>query len=49
MKERCLLPYLEKCKLCLQNLEHILYAAVMLPRFYQIISWEKEKKKSYTS
>ena len=45
MKERCWLPYLEKCKLCLQDLEYVLYAADMLPRFYQIISREKEKFK----
>ena len=38
LKERCWLPYLEKCKLCLQYLEYVLYAADMLPRFYQIIS-----------
>ena len=34
----CWLTYLEKCKLCLQDLEYVLYAAVMLPRFYQITS-----------
>ena len=33
LKERCRLPYLEKCKLCLQDLEYVLYAAVMLLRF----------------
>ena len=33
LKERCWFPYLEKCKLCLQDLEHVLHAAVMLPRF----------------
>ena len=33
LKVRCWLPYLEKCKLCLQDLEHVLYAVVMLPRF----------------
>ena len=33
LEVRCWLPYLEMCKLCLQDLEHVLYAAVMLPRF----------------
>ena len=47
LKERCWFPYLEKCKLWLQDLEHVLYAVVMLPRFYQIISSEKEKKNLY--
>ena len=36
----CWLPYCEKCKLCLQDLEHVLYAAVMLPKFYKITSLE---------
>ena len=48
MKECCWLPYLEMCKLCIQDLGHVLYAAVMLPRFYKILSGEKEKKKIYT-
>ena len=38
LKVRCWFPYLEKCKLCLQDLEHVLYVVDMLPRFYQIIS-----------
>ena len=45
MKECCWLPYLEMCKLCIQDLGLILYVAVMLPRFYKILSGEKEKKK----
>ena len=40
----CWLPYFEKCKLCLQDLEHVLYAAVMLPKFYKITSLEKKRK-----
>ena len=47
MKECCWLPYLEMCKLCIQDLGHVLYAAVMQPRFYKILSGEKEKK-NYT-
>ena len=43
----CWLPYFEKCKLCLQDLEHVLYAAVMLSRFYKITSLER--KNFYTS
>ena len=42
MKECCWLPYLELCKLCIQDLGHVLYAAVMLPKFYKIISLEKK-------
>ena len=34
----CWLPYFEMCKLCLQDLEHVLYTAIMLPRFYKITS-----------
>ena len=34
----CWLPYFEKCKLCLQDLEHVLYAAVMLSKFNKITS-----------
>ena len=45
MKECCWLPYLEMCKLCIQDLGHVLYVVVMLPRFYKILSGEKEKKK----
>ena len=33
LKEHCWFPYLEKCKLSLQDLEHVLHAAVMLLRF----------------
>ena len=44
MKECCWLQYLEMCKLCIQDLGHVLYAAVMLPRFYKILSGEKETK-----
>ena len=43
LKERCWLPYLGKCKLCVQDLEYVLYVANMLPRFYKIIIWKKEK------
>ena len=43
LKEYCWLPYLEKCKLCLHDLEYVLYKADMLPRFYKILSGEKEK------
>ena len=43
MKEHCWLSYLEKCKLHLQDLEYVLYAADMLPKFYQVISWKREK------
>ena len=39
MKECCWLPYLEMCKLCI----HVLYAAIMLPKFYKITSLEKKK------
>ena len=37
----CWLPYFEKFKLCLQDLEHVLYAVVMQPKFYKITSLEK--------
>ena len=40
----CRLPYFEKCKLCLQDLEHALYAVVMLSKFYKITSLEKKQK-----
>ena len=43
MKECCWLPYLEMCKLCIHDLGYVLYAAVMLPKFYKIISFEKKK------
>ena len=43
----CWLPYFEKCKLCLQDLEYVLYAAVMLPKFYKITSLEKKRKNLY--
>ena len=42
MKECCWLPYLEMCKLCIQDLGHVLYAAVMLLKFYKITSLEKK-------
>ena len=43
LKEHCWLPYLEKCKLCLQELEYVLYATVMLPRFKANHKLEKGK------
>ena len=43
----CWLPYFEKCKLYIQVLGYVLYAAVMLPKFYKITSLEK--KIFYTS
>ena len=43
MKECCWLPYLEMCKLCIQDLGHVLYVAVMLPKSYKITSLEKKK------
>ena len=42
----CWLPYFEKCKLYIQVLVYVLYAAVMLPKFYKITS--VEKKNFYT-
>ena len=33
----------KQCKLCIQDLEFVIYAADMLPRFYKILSGEKEK------
>ena len=39
----CLLPYFEKCKLYIQVLGYVLYAAVMLSKFYKITSLEKKK------
>ena len=39
----CWLPYFEKCKLYIQVLGYVLYAAVMLPKFYKITSVEKKK------
>ena len=38
----CWLPYFEKCKLYIQVLGFVLYAAVMLPKFYKIISLERK-------
>ena len=38
----CWLPYFEKCKVCLQDLEHVLYADVMMPRFYKITSLDRK-------
>ena len=43
----CWLPYFEKCKLYIQVLGFVLYAAVMLPKFYKITSLER--KIFYTS
>ena len=42
MKECCWLPYLEMCKLCIQDLGHVLYAVVMLAKFYKITSLENK-------
>ena len=39
----CWLPYFEKCKLYIQVLGYVLYAAVLLPKFYKITSLEKRK------
>ena len=39
----CWLPYFEKCKLYIQVLGFVLYAAVMLPKFYKITSLERKK------
>ena len=38
----CWLPYFKKCKLYIQVLGYVLYAAVMLPKFYKITSLEKK-------
>ena len=38
----CWLPYFEKCKLYIHVLGYVLYAAVMLPKFYKITSLEKK-------
>ena len=38
----CWLPYFENCKLYIQVLGYVLYAAVMLPKFYKITSLEKK-------
>ena len=43
----CWLPYFEKCKLYIQVLGYVLYAVVMLPKFYKITNLEK--KNFYTS
>ena len=43
----CWLPYFEKCKLYIQVLGYVLYATIMLPKFYKITSLEK-KKQFYT-
>ena len=39
----CWLSYFEKCKLYIQVLGYVLYAAVILPKFYKITSLEKKK------
>ena len=41
-KRLCWLPYFKKCKLYIHVLGYVLYAAVMLPKFYKIISLEKK-------
>ena len=46
MKECCWLPYLEMCKLCIQDLGHVLYATVMLSKFINH-KFGKEKKILY--
>ena len=38
----CWLPYFEKFKLYIQVLGYVLYAAVMLPKFYKITSLERK-------
>ena len=38
----CWFSYFEKCKLYIQVLGYVLYAAVMLPKFYKITSLEKK-------
>ena len=38
----CWLPYFEKCKLYIQVWGYVLYAAVMLPKFYKITNLEKK-------
>ena len=38
----CWLPYFEKCKLYIQVLGYVMYAVVMLSKFYKITSLEKK-------
>ena len=38
----CWLPYFGKCKLYIQALGYVLYAVVMLPKFYKITNLEKK-------
>ena len=38
----CWLPYFEKCKLYIHVLGYVLYATVMLLKFYKITSLEKK-------
>ena len=38
----CYLPYFKKCKLYIQVLGYVLYATVMLSKFYKITSLEKK-------
>ena len=38
----CWLSYFEKCKLYIEVLGYVLYAVVMLPKFYKITSLEKK-------
>ena len=39
----CWFPYFEKCKLYIQVLGYVLYASVILLKFYKITSLEKKK------
>ena len=39
----CWLPFFVKCKLYIHVLGYVLYAAVMLSKFYKITSLEKKK------
>ena len=38
----CWLSYFEKCKLYIQVLGYVMYATIMLSKFYKITSLEKE-------
>ena len=38
----CWFPYFGKCKLYIQVLGYVLYAVVMLPKFYKITNLEKK-------
>ena len=39
----CWLPYFEQCKLYIHVLGYVMYAAVILPKFYKITSLKKKK------